>query len=168
MATDRIETFESALVGTADLHRTTSTEFRETIAETIDRPAVGLPLPFEDVSLADLPVDINPTTDAIESAATGVTPASLGIADYGTVTLDLSDDLGDLVSLLPRKHVSVLAASDLEPDMGAALRRLDSTIAENRSSHVLETGPSSTADLGTMVRGVHGPAEKAIVLLEDR
>lgn len=163
-----LETFESSAAGPSTVHRTTADAVAETIAEAVATPAVGVPLPFEGVDLAETPVETDFAPSDLTAAETGVTPVGLGVADYGSVTVESTPDGAELVSLYPPRHVAVLAASDIEPDMPAALDTLDAAIADDGRSRVLATGPSSTADMGTLVQGVHGPKEVHVVVLEDR
>jgi L-lactate dehydrogenase complex protein LldG len=168
MGTDHASAFETALAGTTTLHRTSAAEFAVTLEGAITAPAVGTELPFDGVSLADTPVDTDPSPADIEAATTGVTPAGLGVADYGTVTLPSSSDPLEVVSLYCTRHVAVLAASDLVADMPSAYERLRDEFAAGTDTQILATGTSSTADMGQLIQGVHGPHETHVVLLEDR
>jgi L-lactate dehydrogenase complex protein LldG len=163
-----LETFESSAAGPSTVHRTTADAFEETLEEAVATPAVGVPLPFEGVGLAETPVETDFAPSDLTAAETGVTPVGLGVADYGSVTVESTANGAELVSLYPPRHVAVLAASDIEPDMPAALDTLEAAIADDGRSRVLATGPSSTADMGTLVQGVHGPKAVHVVVLEDR
>lgn len=165
---DTVSTFEESLEGQSTVHRTTAAEVARTLESAIDPPAVGTPLPFEGVSLAETAVEVDPDLDAIEAATTGVTAARLGVAEYGTVTIVSSDASEELVSLYANRHVAVLAASDLVPDMPSAYERIGDEVAAGSDTRILATGPSATADMGELIRGVHGPHETHVVVLEDR
>ncbi|MXR51732.1 lactate utilization protein C [Halovenus sp. WSH3] len=162
------ETFRESAAGTATVHETTAEEFAETLESAIEKPAVGTPLPFEGVSLDESPVETEFSPEELQSAETGVTPARVGIGEYGTVTLPSDGAGSELVSLYTPRHVAVLAASAIEPDMKAAYERLSEEFAGGADSQVLATGPSATADMGTLIEGVHGPHEVHILVLEDR
>lgn len=168
MSTDPVSEFETSLEGTATLHRTGPASFTETLTDAIVEPAVGTPMPFADVSLSGTPVETAFSPSDLAAARTGVTPAGLGIADYGTVTVRSRADGDELVALYPDRHVAVLDAADVVPDMAAAYERLGAEFAAGVDTQVLATGPSATADMGTLVEGVHGPAETHVVLLEGR
>jgi L-lactate dehydrogenase complex protein LldG len=157
MSTEPLSTFESSVPG--EVHRTTTGEFDAVLAEAVDDPAVGTALPYEDVTLPDA-VDTDPSPSTLESAA--------GIADYGTVTIPSGGGGEELVSLYTPRHVAVVAASDVVADMPAAYERLGENFAAGLDTQVLATGPSATADMGTLVQGVHGPSETHVVVLEDR
>ncbi|WP_335998879.1 LUD domain-containing protein [Halorientalis halophila] len=165
MSTDSLSTFETAVPGT--VHRTAAADASEALAEAIEPPAIGTAIPHDGVSLPDsVETDLSPSD--LESAATGVTPAALGIAEYGTVTIPSGAAGDELVSLYTPRHVAVVAASDVVPDMAAAYERLSEDFAAGADTQILSTGPSATADMGTLVQGVHGPSETHVVLLEDR
>jgi L-lactate dehydrogenase complex protein LldG len=168
MGTDRVATFEAELEGTSTVHRTTAADFGEGLSGAITEPAVGTALDIDDVSLAEAPVETDPSPADIEAAETGVTPAGLGVADYGTVTLPSSSEPAEVISLYCTRHVAVLAESDLLADMPAAYERLDDEFAAGTDTQILATGPSSTADMGELLRGVHGPHETHVVVVTDR
>ena len=168
MSTDHLSAFESSAMGTTTVHATSAASFPETLAEIVEEPAVGTPLPFEGVSLDDTPVAADPAPTAVRDASTGVTPAGLGIAEYGTVTLPSRGTPDEIVALYPVRHVAVVAESDLVSDMPAAYQRLSEEVAGGLDTQILATGPSTTADMGALVEGVHGPQETDVVVLEDR
>jgi L-lactate dehydrogenase complex protein LldG len=168
MSTDHLSAFESSAMGTTTVHVTSAASFPGTLAEIVDEPAVGTPLPFEGVSLDDTPVAVDPSPTAVSDAATGVTPAGLGIADYGTVTLPSRERPDEVVALYSVRHVAVVAKSDIVGDMPAAYERLSDEFAGGLDTQILATGPSTTADMGALVEGVHGPQESDVIVLEDR
>ena len=165
MSSESLSTFESSVPGA--VHRTTAADADAVLAEAIEGPAVGTALPYDEVSLPES-VDTDPSPSALEAAATGVTPAALGIADYGTVTIPSGAAGDELVSLYTPRHVAVVAASDVVSDMPTAYERLGEDFAAGMDTQILATGPSATADMGTLVQGVHGPSETHVVVLEDR
>lgn len=169
MSTDTISTFEQSLSGLADsVHRTTGDAFPETLAELIETPAVGVSLPYEGVSLEDTAVELDPSPDAIRTAATGVTPVGMGIATYGTLTVRSRAAGDELVSLYADRHVAVVAASDVVSDMDTAFDRLADEFDDGMTTQVFATGPSATGDLGGLIQGVHGPEGVDVIVLEDR
>lgn len=167
MSTDVIADFEDSLLGSATAERTTADEFGAVLAEHVVEPAVGTPIPFEGVAL---PAGIAPpeTPTELREANTGVTPAGLGVASYGSLTVRSRGAGDELVALYPERHVVVVAASDVVPDSAAAFDRLDREFAAGDRTQVFETGPSSTADMGSLIEGVHGPTEVHVLVLEDR
>lgn len=166
MSTDHLETFEASLEGLADsVRRVEPAAFEDALTELLVEPAVGVPLPFEEVSLDGTPVVTEFDAADLEAATTGVTPAGLGVATYGTVTVRSRPAGDELVSLYADRHVAVLRAADVVPDMSAAFERLADEFDAGERTQVLATGPSSTADMGGLIRGVHGPESVHVLVL---
>jgi L-lactate dehydrogenase complex protein LldG len=154
------------------LSRTSAATFGATITDAVDPPAVGVPLTGTPVSLAETPVSLDPTPAELRRATTGVTPASLAVADYGSVALPCRSDGAELVSLFVDRHVVVLDESAVTPDMETAFERFAESPSDSESqsgpeSRILATGPSATADMGALVQGAHGPKDVTAILVED-
>jgi L-lactate dehydrogenase complex protein LldG len=128
-------------------------------------PVVGAPLPFEGLSLPEW-IPSHPTARELQDARTGVTAAGGGIAEYGTLVVQSRPGGDEPVSLYPERHVAVLRATDLVAGVPEALEFLGEEFAAGRDSAVFATGMSATADMGESVRGVHGPREVYVVIVE--
>jgi hypothetical protein len=88
MTSDTMDRFaESARAVNATVTRTDAEGVGDVLAEVIEPPAVGVEPDIEGVSLSELPVALEPTAAEVADAATGVTKAALGIADYGSVVI---------------------------------------------------------------------------------
>lgn len=144
-------------------HRASAADATAALSALVEAPAVGVPVPG--VSLPDS-VDTDPTPAALSAARTGVTPATLGVAEYGTVALPGDADGVEPVSLYPERHVAVVRERDVVPDLADAFERLGPRLRDGRESVVLATGPSATADMGALVTGVHGPGEVDVLVVE--
>jgi L-lactate dehydrogenase complex protein LldG len=148
----------------------------EALSKVVVEPVVAGPWPFENPPSGwdNLPSacrvnssgNVELDGSRLEAARTGVTAALLAVADYGTVVLG-HDGETEAVSLLSRRHVAVVRAADLVPDMKAAFRRLGHLLRTRASSLILATGPSATADMGELVRGAHGPEHVHVLILEE-
>ena len=167
MTADTLSTFVDAVERHhASVHRVAPDEVTSTITSLVDAPAVGVPLsPSWGIDLPDA-VDTDLTPADLDAAATGVTAASLAVADYGTVVLESDAAGSEAVSLFPERHVAVVRAEDVVPGMREAIGRLGDRLRGGASA-VLATGPSATADMGELVIGAHGPREVDIVLVES-
>lgn len=139
-------------------------EATEAVGDAVEKPAVGAPLPWEDVSL---PSDVTtvPTPAELNAATTGVTGASLAVADYGSLLLRADEVGSEPVSLFVDRHVAVLREDDIVPDMPAAFEWLGDELRGTRDSAILATGPSATADMGALVQGAHGPKTVGVVVV---
>ncbi|MFT4963842.1 MAG: L-lactate dehydrogenase complex protein LldG [Halobacteriales archaeon] len=163
---DAYETFaERAAEYDVELHRVPAAEATDTIAEIVEKPAVGAALPWEDVALPE-GVATEPTPAELDAAVTGVTAAALGVADYGSVLLRSTPDGAEPASLFPDLHVFVLREEDVVPDMAAAFEWVGERFREAPESAILATGPSATADMGELVEGAHGPKTVTGVVIE--
>ncbi len=141
-------------------------ECAELVNAAAGSPAVGVPL---DVPAASLPdrVDVAPTAEDLRAAHTGVTGASLAIAEYGSVAIEADADGTEPVSLFVDRHVVVVHADDLVADMPDAFAWLGPRARDDGTDVVFATGPSATADMGGLVHGAHGPKSVHVVLLRD-
>jgi len=96
----------------------------------------------------------------------GVTEAFAGVARTGSVCVAVDHDYSGVISLLARMHVAVLSAETITQRPGDLFNPqfLDGKAVQR--NFVFITGPSATADMGPLVRGVHGPHLLHIIILE--
>ncbi|XVH33429.1 LUD domain-containing protein (plasmid) [Haloferacaceae archaeon DSL9] len=141
-------------------------EVTDTLTALAEEPAIGSRLEIEGVSLPTF-VNTEPSEADLHAAKTGITSAAFAIADYGSVIVTPTENREGSVSLFPPLHIAVVAASDVLPTMDRGFDRLAGLFASGRDDAVFVTGPSSTGDMGGLVRGVHGPAEMHILIVED-
>jgi L-lactate utilization protein LutC len=100
------------------------------------------------------------------SADLGITSADYALADTGSLVMLASPGEARLISLLPPQHVAIVPSSRLLTGLDELFTLLPDP-AERTSSMVLITGPSRTADIEQiLVRGVHGPGEIHVVLVQ--
>ena len=96
----------------------------------------------------------------------GITSAPYALALTGTLVLLSSDEEQRLVSLLPPAHIAVIPASRILVNLDELFVRVPLP-ADVTSALVFVTGPSRTADIEQiLVRGVHGPGEVHVVIVE--
>jgi L-lactate dehydrogenase complex protein LldG len=107
-----------------------------------------------------------PTDDQLATADAGVTEAFAGVARTGSICITMGGGLRAQASLLMPLHVALLPADRI------VLRPRElfepTPIGEEalKRNLVFVTGPSATADMGPLVRGVHGPHRLHILVLE--
>lgn len=99
------------------------------------------------------------------SADVGVTDAFAGIAHSGSICVTVDHEYAGYLSLVTRVHIAVLSTKDIVERPGDLLREdcLDGKGLQR--NFVFITGPSCTADMGPLVRGVHGPHRLHIIIL---
>jgi L-lactate dehydrogenase complex protein LldG len=104
--------------------------------------------------------------EAAARADVGVTGGLAAVASSGSVLMHSGVHTSRLASLLPPAHIAVVPVERLVPGFEELLRDLPEHL-EGSSGGVLVTGPSRTADIEmTLVRGVHGPRDVHVLLVE--
>ncbi len=107
-----------------------------------------------------------PTLDQMRTIVVGVTDAFCGIASTGSVCVSIDGGLSGPASSLTKKHIVVVDGITI------LARPLDVFSEEYVGGKGLQrsfsfiTGPSATADMGPLVRGVHGPGKLHVIVLE--
>ncbi len=149
-----------------ELTRVAPDEATAAIEAAIEGPAVGAPPGVEGVALP-AGVTTDPTPAELNDAVTGVTGASLAVAEYGSVLLRADTRGSEPISLFVDRHVAVLREADIVPDMVAAFEWLGETVRATDDSVILATGPSATADMGALVQGAHGPKAVEVVVVVE-
>ncbi|UCH63568.1 MAG: LUD domain-containing protein [Fidelibacterota bacterium] len=109
----------------------------------------------------------NPPDNQLRSARVGITDAFAGVARTGSVCVAVTAKLGGAVSLFPRSHIAVLEARNIVSRPGDVFTAGQLENKGMKRSFVFITGPSVTADMGELVRGVHGPDHLHIIILEE-
>jgi len=171
-----LDTFEAnALEAAAEVRRIRATpaSIRDEIGQTTKGTAaivlgVGEFLPGHLMeSLSDLPGVLAVTTDdQLSKAEVGICGAFAGIASSGSVCVAMGPRLVTMTSLLMPFHIVLLSANRV---VARPRDLFDPACLDGeglRRNLVFITGPSATADMGPLVRGVHGPHRLRILLLE--
>lgn len=170
--TESDSSFEASLnqLGVS-ITRTAPSGVDAALDKAVFEPAVGVALD-EDLTETDNPlteaeVELDPTPAALDAARTGVSTADLGVADYGSLVLTLTESGSELVTLFVEHHVVLVHEADITPEMDIAVETLEATLTRTRGSAILATGPSATADMGALVKGAHGPASIHVIIIEE-
>ena len=103
--------------------------------------------------------------EAPDIEGAGVSEASYGLADTGSVVLAASPDEPRSRSLLPDVHVSLLGEDRILPGLDELFAKVG---GELPSALAIVTGPSRSADIEqSLTVGVHGPGEVHVVLVPE-
>lgn len=168
MSVSRVDAFSTAAAEHSTVHQVSAAEATDRIDELTTDPAIGIPLGIDGVSLPDR-VEEKITSGALTAAKTGITSVEFGIAASGTVSIPSTAAGTEPVSLFGERHIAVLPASHIVTTVRDAFDQIDETMTGGGvTSRVLATGPSSTADMGELEIGVHGPATVHVVVVTDR
>jgi len=110
-------------------------------------------------------VVVDATPEEMVRTAAGVTEAFAAVASTGSVCINVSHERTGMVSLLAPRQIAVVAAETIVPQP-RDLFRTDVLDGKGLTrDFVFVTGPSATADMGPLVRGVHGPHKLHIIVL---
>ena len=107
----------------------------------------------------------DPTAEELVNSPAGVTEAFAGVARTGSVCVDVGYQRTGMASLLAPLHVAIVAGETIVPQPRDLF---DHDVLDGKGlarSFVFITGPSATADMGPLVRGVHGPHRLHIIVL---
>jgi L-lactate dehydrogenase complex protein LldG len=156
---ERVARTQDAVCGA--LRRATAGAQRIVVAEM-----EGLPVELVQPFLASPAVIPSPSDEQLATAEAGITEAFAGVARTGSVCIAIGSGVTPTASLLAPLHIALLPAERIvarprdlfDPAClgGEGLRR----------SFVFTTGPSATADMGPLVRGVHGPHRLHVIVVE--
>ena len=169
-----ISQFETAVVSTAAtverVHRSASELGNAVRRIARGRIAIAEPLDLPNQLFSELRrlpgVVVERSKQELATCDVGVTDAFAGVARTGSVCVTVDHEYAGAISLLSRLHIAVLAGETIverpadlfSPNIldGQGLTR----------NFVFITGPSATADMGPLVRGVHGPHQLHVIILE--
>lgn len=101
----------------------------------------------------------------------GITGASFGVADTGTLVVETGGAAGRTVHQIPLVHLVILRESQIVQSLGDALAQLRGAARDARMPAYVHfiSGPSRSSDIeNDQTIGVHGPARVICLLLRDR
>ena len=128
-------------------------------------PPHELPASLFSEFAADPRVRANATPEEMVGSDAGVTEAFAAVASTGSVCIDISFERTGMVSLLAPLQIAVVAAETIVPQPRDLFRPDVLGGRGLERDFVFVTGPSATADMGPLVRGVHGPHKLHIIVL---
>ena len=110
----------------------------------------------------------NPTKEQLRTIKCGVTDAFGGVIATGSICVSVSNGLTSPASMLTQKHIVVVDANTIVPRPRDVLSEEHLGGKGLTRSFSFITGSSATADMGPLVRGVHGPGQLHIIILEEK
>jgi len=106
-----------------------------------------------------------PDAQELAFAEVGITDSFAGVARTGSACISINPGLSSYISLLPRKHIVLLESKNIVARPRDVFDNYILKDAIEETGWVFISGPSATADMGELVRGVHGPDKLHIILL---
>lgn len=107
-----------------------------------------------------------PSDQSLAEAACGLTDVFAGVASTGSVCIAMGPPLVAAASLLAPLHIAVVPTERILERPWDLFSSSFSGGEALRRNIVFITGPSATADMGPLVRGVHGPQRLLVLVLE--
>lgn len=118
---------------------------------------------FEGLSLKKKFI-LNPTNEQLTTLKTGITDAFCGIASTGSICISTKCSIANYISMLCRKHIVILKHENIISDLEELF--INKLFGQDLlKSFSIITGTSATADMGPLVRGVHGPGVLHIIII---
>ena len=107
-----------------------------------------------------------PDNQQLAAARYGISDAFAAVARTGSVCVSMTDKMGGSISLFTGVHIAVVDAETMVARPRDVF--LQSPLKEKALSRdfVFISGSSATADMGPLVRGVHGPGKLHVILLK--
>jgi len=128
----------------------------------------------EDPFLAKLNWSSEPTLERRQGRArpedeVGLSHATVGVAETGTLVLASGDANPVTLNFLPETHIVVLTAKDIVGPYETAFERVRATYGRGIMPRTVNfiSGPSRTGDIGgKLVMGAHGPRRMCIIVVD--
>ena len=108
----------------------------------------------------------NPDDSEIAEAKYGISDCFAAIARTGSVCVSMTDKMGGSYSLYPRIHIAIVDADTIVARPRDIFRQASLREKALSRDFVFISGSSATADMGPLVRGVHGPGKLHVIILK--
>jgi L-lactate dehydrogenase complex protein LldG len=121
----------------------------------------------QELHLAEVRTDNGYAVDDLESCDAALTECEALVAQTGSALVSAPSAGGRALSVLPPHHVVLARQSQMVPDLGTALQRMQEKFKSRFPSFLsFISGPSRTGDIERiLVLGAHGPKKLTILLL---
>ena len=104
--------------------------------------------------------------EQVAAVDVGITSADYALAETGSLVFFTESHESRLLSLLPPCHIAVIESSRIVGGLDDVLR-MRALPGEQSSAMTVITGPSRTGDIEMrLVRGVHGPGEIHVIIID--
>jgi len=107
----------------------------------------------------------DPSDQQMAKAKFGVTDAFAAVARTGSVCVSMTEKMGGSFSLFAGVHIAVVEAWSIVARPADIFNQQPFREKAFSRDFVFISGSSATADMGPLVRGVHGPANLHVIIL---
>jgi L-lactate dehydrogenase complex protein LldG len=148
----------------AVVERCAAADLEERVADAVKDCSVVVPQGLG-VEVDGAVVDVGLSSLELDAIDAVVTEATVGIAETGTIVLDHQAGQGRrAITLVPDRHVCIVAADQIVADVPDAVTRLDPGPHPRPLTWI--SGPSATSDIElSRVEGVHGPRQLHVIVV---
>ena len=109
---------------------------------------------------------VNPDDKQIAGAKYGITDCFAAVARTGSVCVSMTDKMGGSYSLFPAEHIAIVDADTLVARPRDVFQQNPLSRKAMSRDFIFVSGSSATADMGPLVRGVHGPGKIHVIILK--
>lgn len=129
----------------------------------------------DDTYLAALPWSKEPALErkagrADGADAVGISHATAGVAETGTIVMASGADNPVTLNFLPETHIVVVEEKDIVGPYEEALAKVAARFGKGKMPRTVNmiSGPSRSADIGgRLVIGAHGPRQLCVIIVRD-
>lgn len=121
---------------------------------------------LKDYIAKNINVKINPTDQELSTAVYGITDSFAGIAETGSVCITNDDSMSGSYSLFTNTHIAILDSKNIVARPRDIFQKDTYKNISMNEDFIFVSGSSATADMGPLVRGVHGPGKLYVIILD--
>ncbi|MEE9430467.1 MAG: LUD domain-containing protein [Melioribacteraceae bacterium] len=108
---------------------------------------------------------INPTNKQLANAKVGITDAFAAVASTGSVCVTITNSMAGTFSLFTTKHIAIVDSKNIVQRPREVFQLEPFKTITSKQDFLFISGSSATADMGPLVRGVHGPAKLHVIII---
>jgi len=112
-------------------------------------------------------VKFNPSDKELANAKYGITDSFAGIAETGSICILNDETMSGSFSLFVNTHIALVNSKDIVARPRDIFQNEPYKKITMNEDFIFVSGSSATADMGPLVRGVHGPAKLYVIILEE-
>ncbi len=111
-------------------------------------------------------LNFHPSDEELVKAKFGITDAFAAIARTGSVCVLNDETMSGSYSLFVNTHIALVNSKDVVENPRDIFQKEPYKNITSNKDFIFISGSSATADMGPLVRGVHGPAKLYVIIIE--